>query len=134
VPHAEALLAFCDALVDRDEPALAAARAGVLAGLGPEGLVDVAAVASNFERIVRIADACGIPLDPPLEVLSGDLRGALGLARFASAANTPPPGPLVRLLGPLARPLARWALRSIGRGRQRTTPPPPGVCGEKTIP
>jgi hypothetical protein len=118
VPHAEALLAFCDALVDRDEAALAAARGRVLAALGPAGLVDVAAVASNFERMVRIADACGIPLDTPLAVLSGDLRQELGLARFRSAANTPSAGPFARLLGPLARPLARWAIRRIGRRRR----------------
>jgi hypothetical protein len=36
----------------------------------------------------RIADATGIPLDGMLLDANRDLRGELGLARFASAANT----------------------------------------------
>ena len=42
-----------------------------------------------FNVVDRIADATGIPLDPMLDAMSGDIRQELGLARFASAANTP---------------------------------------------
>lgn len=117
VERARELVAFCDALVGGGEAELAQARAELLAALGPEGLVDAAAVASNFERMVRIADGCGIPLDGPLEALSGDLRDELHLARFASSANTPQAGPLRRAAGRLARPLARRALQLMGRRR-----------------
>lgn len=88
MPHGPALTAFAEALVQGDEAALAEARGRVLQALGPAGLVDAAAVASNFERMVRIADATGIPLDTPMAALTADLRDRLGLDRFASAAHT----------------------------------------------
>ncbi len=88
VPHGPALITLAEALVSGDEAALALARAGVLEALGPAGLVDAAAVAANFERMVRIADATGIPLDAPVAALTADLRDRLGLDRFASSAHT----------------------------------------------
>ncbi len=63
VRHGDALIAFADAVVRGDETARARARADVLDRLGPEELVDAAAVAANFQRMVRIADSIGIPLD-----------------------------------------------------------------------
>lgn len=81
--HGGELLAFADAMVGRDDAALDRARAALLEAAGPENLVDAAAVASNFERMVRIADATGIPLDRPLEQASGELRAELGLDRMA---------------------------------------------------
>lgn len=39
-------------------------------------------VASNFERMVRIADATGIPLDACMQALSQEIRDALDLERF----------------------------------------------------
>lgn len=88
VPNGPALGAFAEALVGRDDPALLRARERVRSELGPAGLVDAAAVASNFERMVRIADATGIPLDRSVAALSADLRDALELDRFASSAQT----------------------------------------------
>ncbi len=89
VAHAEALVAFAEAVVDTDENTLADARARVLAELGPEALVDAAAVAANFERMVRIADSTGIPLDGFVDEMTVELRQELKLERFGSAANTP---------------------------------------------
>jgi hypothetical protein len=89
VVHEEALLALAEAMVSNDEEVLATARTRVLEELGPEALVDAAAVASNFERMVRIADATGIPLDSFLDELTVDLRAELNLARFESTVNTP---------------------------------------------
>jgi hypothetical protein len=89
VAHEETLLALAEAMVSDDEEALATARARVLDELGPEALVDAAGVASNFERMVRIADATGIPLDSFLDEMTADLRAELNLARFESTANTP---------------------------------------------
>lgn len=57
-------------------------RHGVLETMGPEAMVDAAGVASNFERMVRIADATGIPLDERMAKASKDVREALDLERF----------------------------------------------------
>jgi hypothetical protein len=89
VAQAETLVAFAEAVVDQDEKTLANARARVLVELGPEALVDAAAVAANFERMVRIADSTGIPLDGFLEAMTAELQQELNLQRFGSAANTP---------------------------------------------
>lgn len=51
--------------------------------LGPEAMIDAAGVASNFERMVRIADSTGIELGDLLEQASADVREALGLERPA---------------------------------------------------
>jgi len=114
VAHAETLVAFAEAIVGDDEAALARARSEVLDKLGPEALVDAASVASNFERMVRIADSTGIPLDGPMEMMSEDLRGELGIDRFAAAANTPEPGLAKRALGRVLRPTASAAMRFLG--------------------
>jgi len=88
IPHGEALLAFAEAVVGEDEAVLAHARHRVLDELGPAALVDAAAIASNFERMVRIADSTGIPLDTPVYERTKDERAALHLDQFGSAANT----------------------------------------------
>ena len=65
VAQSEILLEFADAAVQRDVPtALASARDKVRAALGPGALVDAAVLVGNFERMNRIADACGIALGP----------------------------------------------------------------------
>lgn len=89
VAHGETLVAFAEAVVGEDESALAVARQRVLDELGPEALVDAAAIASNFERMVRIADSTGIPLDDVVYERTADERKELHLERFGSAANTP---------------------------------------------
>ena len=65
--------------------------------MGANKLVDAAGVASNFQRMVRIADGCGIPVD---EGRYSDSRvrivEQLGLAEYESAKNT-----LSRLSGSL---------------------------------
>jgi hypothetical protein len=61
IPHAGALVAFAEAVVERDTGRTAAARAGLRAALGDAGLVDAAAVVAAFHGFVRLADAIGIP-------------------------------------------------------------------------
>lgn len=117
VPHAPVLVRFAEALVGDDDGALAAARAAVRAELGDAQLVDAAAVASNFERMVRIADGTGIPLDGPVAALSNDVRTSLGLDRFASAARTPAVGPVGRAVATVMGPVLRTVLRLVGRVR-----------------
>lgn len=111
LPHGDVLTAFAEALVAGDDAALAGARTRVAQALGPGGLVDAAAVASNFERMNRIADATGIPLDTPVAALSSDLRDSLGLDRFASAAHTRRLGWFGRATGAALR----FVLRSVCR-------------------
>ena len=76
---------FAEAMVSDDANALVRSRQRILERLGPEALVDAAAVASNFERMVRIADSTGIPLDSFLDEKTADIREDLHLVRFASA-------------------------------------------------
>lgn len=87
IPHAETLVAFAEAVVGMDETTLKNARARVLDELGPEALVDAAGVASNFERMVRIADATGIPLDDIAAEKTVQLRKDLGLNQFHSVTH-----------------------------------------------
>jgi hypothetical protein len=121
VPHGAVLLAFAEAALGADAAALDLARERVREELGPAALVDAAAVIGAFEQVDRIADATGIPLDAPLQLLTGDVREELGLERFASARNTPAAGALARSLGraltPLRVTLLRLAARRAGRKR-----------------
>jgi hypothetical protein len=79
VAHGAELLAFAEAIVARDERATASARADTTRAMGAAAMVDAAGVASNFERMVRIADATGITLDTRMEQASTLVRAELGL-------------------------------------------------------
>jgi hypothetical protein len=111
VAHAEELVALAEAAVGNDESALKSARARLRSALGDEALVDAAAVVANFQRMVRIADATGIPVDPPLGMVAADVQRELALDRFASSANTPEPGVFERALGRILRPVLIPAMR-----------------------
>ena len=113
VTHAAALVSFAEAVVGGDDETLKQARAELLGRVGPEGLVDAAAVVGNFQRMVRIADGTGIPLDASLEMMTTELRHELGIDRFGSAVNTPIPGPFRRTLGRWLRPLAMPAMKRV---------------------
>ena len=84
VEHGTILIAFAEAMVGDDDAALIHARQAVIEVLGPAAMVDAAGVASNFERMVRIADATGIQLDARMEALSREVRDQLGLERFTA--------------------------------------------------
>jgi uncharacterized membrane protein YcjF (UPF0283 family) len=75
-------------MVGDDAAALTPARHAVIEGISPEALVDAAGVASNFERMVRIADATGIQLDERMAALSQEVRDTLRLERFAVYKET----------------------------------------------
>jgi hypothetical protein len=115
VPHADLLAAFAEATVAEDDEALARARERLRAALGPEAVVDAAGVTSNFERMVRVADATGIPLDAPVAALTADVRRELGIDRFAASALTPEPGPLARWLARRLAPLVPRMMRASVR-------------------
>jgi alkylhydroperoxidase family enzyme len=88
VPHGRSLMRFAEAVLDEDDAVLSRARTELLRALGPEGLVDAAAVVGLFNAIDRVADATGIPLEAEKAQASADFRAALGLDRFAVGARS----------------------------------------------
>ena len=83
VPHGRELVRFVDAIVEGGDAA-AAAREEVADVLGPDAMVDAAAVVANFFMMTRVSDATGTPLDPGSESMSADLRSGLGIEDYAS--------------------------------------------------
>jgi hypothetical protein len=89
VDYANELMSFATAVASRDEGELADSRRNLLDASNAGILVDAAAVAGNFQRMVRIADAIGIPIDSDrLPMMQGEVD-QLDLRRFKSAENTP---------------------------------------------
>ena len=82
------LMRFAEAVATGSADALQSARRDLLEAAGPAVLVDAAGVAANFQRMVRIADATGIPVDDMTTDLGQNVRRELGIARFASARNS----------------------------------------------
>ena len=115
VRDADVLFDFAGAVVARSEKEMELARDALLERMGPEALVDSAAVAANFQRMVRIADSTGIPLDAPVQLLTHDIRDELGLSAFDSAANTPALGRVKQALAGVLRPTVHSLLRLAGR-------------------
>ena len=89
LPFGDELMHFAESLAGSDENVLAAARAALLQVAGAEVLVDAAGVAGNFQRMVRIADSMGIPVDSMDNEISNQVREELDLYRFKSAENSP---------------------------------------------
>ena len=89
VEFSNELMSFATAVAAGDEAKLAKSRENLLLASNAEVLVDAAAVAGNFQRMVRIADSIGIPLDPDFALMAQDVVDELELRRFKSAENTP---------------------------------------------
>ena len=120
IEHGERLTTFVDAAVQGDPAELATARDALREAAGSEALVDAAAVVGNFERMVRIADGTGIPLDGMVTALSGDIRGDLGLDAYHSR-RLPGSSSVARVFGPVLRGVAGVVLRVAGRRARRTS-------------
>ena len=88
VMYGPELMHFAEAVATRDINELEKARSALRATAGTEVLVDAAGVAANFQRMVRIADSMGIPVDDTESELGKSVRAELNLERFASAQNT----------------------------------------------
>ena len=84
------LMQFAEAVAGRDDRNLETARQQLLDIAGESVLVDAAGVAANFQRMVRIADAAGIPIDDMQEEMRRQIRQELDIARFPSARNSMP--------------------------------------------
>lgn len=123
VPHERELISLAEAVVRGGDAELDAARQAAVAALGSESFVAAAAVAANFERMVRIADATGIPLDAPLDAISAGLRAELGIDAFGSAANTPRVSAARRLLGRALAPAARYLMPLLAARSRRAAGP-----------
>ena len=87
VPHGRVLLEFASAVVGPDDTCLAPAREALRAEMGDAGMADAAAVASNFERMVRIADAIGIELGDWMESFTEAVRTDLALDRLRERSD-----------------------------------------------
>lgn len=83
------LMEFAASLAGGTDDELESAREALLKAAGPAVLVDAAGVAGNFQRMVRIADALGIPVDSVDNDLSNEIRRDLDLYRFGTAENSP---------------------------------------------
>ena len=81
------LMRFAESVSSRDE-ALGRYRRELLEAAGPAVLVDAAGVAANFQRMTRIADAVGIPVDDMSLEMGQQVRQELGIERFATARNS----------------------------------------------
>ena len=81
------LMRFAESVASRDE-ALERYRRELLEAAGPAVLVDAAGVAANFQRMTRIADAVGIPVDDMSNEMGQQVRQELGIERFPTARNS----------------------------------------------
>lgn len=79
VPASNELVSFAENVLRGQGEELNQARNELIAILGPQAMVDAAAVIANFSRMVRIADGTGIPLDDMMAEYSSDMRADLGL-------------------------------------------------------
>ncbi len=81
------LMRFAESVASRDE-VLERRRRELLEAAGPAVLVDAAGVAANFQRMTRIADAMGIPVDDMSRGMIEPVQQELGIERFPSARNS----------------------------------------------
>ena len=85
IPHSTLLMQFAEAVAGRDPGNIATTRQALYDAAGNDVVVDAAAVAGNFQRMVRIADSTGIPVDGLMAEANADVRDQLGLNELPSA-------------------------------------------------
>lgn len=88
IPGGSELLEFAEALIGRERHRLDTARKTLQERLDPATVTAASAIAGNFSKNDRIADATGIPIDPSDLDTTIEMRDQLGLNNFKSAANT----------------------------------------------
>lgn len=81
IADSEVLVSFAEAIVGRNPQEIEHARNTLVERMCAQAMIEAAGVASNFQRMVRIADATGIPLGG-FEELSQDIRSELALDDF----------------------------------------------------
>jgi hypothetical protein len=75
---------FAEAVLASEEVRLIEARHSLLQAVGPEALVDAAAVVGLFNAIDRVADSTGTPLEDWKASSTADFRAEIGIDAFAS--------------------------------------------------
>ena len=123
VPHGDLLVSFAEAAFaaggeEEQDSELAAARDKLREAAGPDALVDAAAVVGNFQRMVRIADGTGIPIDQRMNALTAGMRDDLGIDKFGSAANTAEVGGVGKAVGRIAQTAVIGAIKLASRLRK----------------
>lgn len=89
IEHGELLLAIAEGVAARDYEKLTHTREQLELAADGATVVDAVGVAANFQRMVRIADSIGIPVDERSLAPSEDIRNQLKLNEFTSARITP---------------------------------------------
>ena len=108
---------FADAILMQLPEQIALARQKLTACLNEAAMIDAAAVVGNFQRMVRISDGTGIPLDEPVLMMSQSIREDLGINDFNASANSPRLPLHKRLLGRLLAPFASTLIKKIAASR-----------------
>lgn len=112
------LLGFVEAVVaGGDESQIENRRSAVVSTLGEAAMIDAAAVLANFQRMVRIADSTGIPLDEPVLMMTQGIREDLQINRFSAAQRSPKLGLVKRVAGRVLGKFAPQMLRRMARRR-----------------
>jgi hypothetical protein len=88
VPGGSELLEFAEAVIGADCVRLDAARNELAARLSDATVTGASAIAGNFSKNDRIANALGIPADLKDLESTREIRTTLGLDEFESAKNT----------------------------------------------
>ena len=119
----EALIRFAEASVgdsvDDKADDIRVAREAVKDELGENSMVDAAGVIANFQRMVRIADGTGIPLDTPVAMMTSSIREDLGINEYGSASNTPALSLPQSLLGRLLQPALPLVVKLLTRNMSK---------------
>ena len=119
----EVLIRFAEASVgdsfDDKADETRVAREAVKDELGENSMVDAAGVIANFQRMVRIADGTGIPLDTPVAMMTSSIREDLGINEYGSASNTPALSLPQRLLGRLLQPALPLVVKLLTRNMSK---------------
>lgn len=121
VPAGAELIEFAEVSLGNDSRSIELAREAVKKKLGEAAMVDAAGVIANFQRMVRIADGTGIPLDTPMAMITYDMRENLGLNEYGSADNTPPLSFIKRLFSRLLQPLLPFFIRRMTRNMTKNS-------------
>ena len=107
VQYARELTDFAEAICRRDPHEIATARKALIEVAGPDVMVDAAGVAANFQRMNRLADSSGVPLEAVALIGSYAVRKELDVMEYHTASNTVGHSytPIVRFFEPLLNPI-----------------------------
>ena len=122
VEGAAELAAFAEAMVTGDAADVARTRTALIERLGAARFVRAAGVVGNFQRMVRIADATGIPLDGIVVAMSDDFREELGINAFDGASSSSELGPIGRIGAGMLRGVSKWVLPWLPAAARRLAP------------